>query len=143
MIRRALLVSVGMMIAAVIAACGSAAAEPTAVPATATTAPTPLPQIAIITADPIQDFDGFISQMPDADIECLTSSLGMERLEEFATGADPEERESESLANCFSNELVAGFMVGQIQNQIESVSGSSLACIASLLDDIPAARFPS
>jgi hypothetical protein len=137
MIHRALVIKIGLLLVVVLAACGSSV-EPTAVvTATPMVAPTPLPQIVIITADPETDFDGFVSQIPTADYECLTDAMGEGRLKELAGGDEPDESEQFELSNCFSNELVAGLIAGQIQRSLGEISGSSLACVASVLDDIP------
>lgn len=135
--RSPFLISIALLMTVVFVACGSAAAEPTAVPPTATPKPTPIPRISIITASPEQDFDGFIEQMPEADALCLTEAIGVERLSALAAGAEQDASERDVLARCFSNELVAGFIAGQIQSSLGSFSGSSSACVASLLDDIP------
>lgn len=134
---RGFVMLVGMLLAIVFVSCGSATTEPTAVLPTSTVAPTPLPQIAIITANPESDFDAFVSQIPTADYDCMAGGLGEDRLKELAAGEEPVESEQLTLSNCFSNELVAGFIAGQIQENLGEISGSSLACVASLLDDIP------
>ncbi|MDP6665874.1 MAG: hypothetical protein QF357_00580 [Dehalococcoidia bacterium] len=138
--RRTLLISIALVLALVAAACGNAAAEPTTVPQTPTPVPipTPVPEFTIITAGP-DDIEGFLAQMPEADAQCLTASIGLERLEDLASGdgGEPNASEVEALGSCFSNEFVAGFMAGQIQAKLGSFSGSSSACVASLLDDLP------
>ena len=138
--RRVLLVSVGLLLAFVFGACGGSAAEPTAIPPTSTRTPapiTPTPSISVITVAPQEDFEGFLAQMPAADADCLISSLGESRLAELAGGADSTAREQSVLAGCFSNELVVGFIAGQIQQASGSFSGSSMACLESLLVDVP------
>ncbi len=137
--RRGLLISVGPLLAFLFVACGGDA-EPTAVPPTSTRTPAPTPpasSISLITVSPQEDFEGFVAQMPEADAECLISSLGEPRLAELAAGADSTSHEQAMLGGCFSNELVVGFIAGQIQQASGSFSGSSLACLESLLADVP------
>lgn len=136
---RKVLVPILVVMSVAFVACGGAAAEPTAAPATSTPAPTPTPAISIITESPELDFDAFIAQMPAADVDCLTTNLGAERLEELATGGiELSDEENAVMSTCFSNEFVVGFLAGQIQRQLGEFSGSSMTCAASLLDDIPA-----
>lgn len=137
--RRTLLALITLLSVAVFAACGSTAAEPTEVPATATPVPTSTPAISIITESPELDFDAFVAQMPEADVECLTTNLGQDRLRELASGTiELSAEETQVMENCFSNEFVVGFLAGQIQRELGTFSGSSMACAASLLNDIPA-----
>ncbi len=137
--RSSFLISFVLLMAVVFGACESAVAEPTAVPPTSTPAPTPTPAIAIITESPVLNFDAFVAQMPDADIECLTRELGEGRLKELATGEiELSVAENDIMSGCFSNEFVVGFLAGQIQGELGTFSGSSMACAASLIGDLPA-----
>jgi hypothetical protein len=136
--RRILMVLVFGVISAAAVACGSTAAEPTAVPPTSTPAPSPTPAITIITESPDQNFDAFIAQLPEADVACLTAEVGEERLKALAVGdIEPSDEENAIFNACFSNEFVVGFIAGQIVTELGSFSGSSMACAASLLDDLP------
>ncbi|MBT3995541.1 MAG: hypothetical protein HOF01_07050 [Chloroflexi bacterium] len=125
--------------AIVFAACGNAASEPTEVPPTATPAPTSTPSIGIITESPETDFDAFLSQIPEADLACFNAKLGEDRMKSLALGEiETTDEEDAAIQGCFSNEFVVGFLAGQIQRELGVFSGSSAACAASLLDDIPA-----
>ena len=136
--RRTLPLSLAILFAVLFVGCGSAAAEPTAVPPTSTPAPTPTPAISIITESPELDFDAFLAQMPEADVECITAEFGTDRMRELAAGTtELDEAENTALSNCFSNEFVVGFLAGQIQTELGTFSGSSANCVASLLEDIP------
>ena len=138
MYRRSLLVSILVLVAAVFVTCGSTAAEPTEIPPTATPAPTSTPSIGIITELPETDFHAFLSQIPEADLECFTAKLGEDRLKALALGEiKTTDEENAATQRCFSNEFVVGFLAGQIQRELGVFSGSSAACAASLLDDIP------
>jgi hypothetical protein len=135
---RVLLVLIAVLISAVFVSCGDTAAEPTAVPATSTPAPTPTPSISIITESPELDFDAFLAQMPKADVECLTTELGVDRLKTLAAGGiELSDEEDAIMSACFSNEFVVGFLAGQIQRELGEFSGSSMGCVAILLDEIP------
>jgi len=138
--RSSMLISLVLIFAVVFVACGSTAAEPTPAPPTPTPtpAPTATPAISVITMSPEQDFDTVIGQMPEADVACIMAELGESRLKELATGTtELSEKENDILTGCFSNEFVAGFLAGQIRNELGTFSGSSMACVASLLADIP------
>ncbi|MDA1280733.1 MAG: hypothetical protein O3B95_11985 [Chloroflexi bacterium] len=132
-----LLISIGTPLAILAAACGSAAAEPTAVPPTSTPAPTPVPRLKIIAPAAVNDIEGFLAQMPEADVACLTSSVGPERFTALVSGAELEDSERDGVARCFSNQLVLGVLAGQIQAGLGSFSGSSLECVISLMDELP------
>ncbi|MDG0866667.1 DUF6810 family protein [Candidatus Lucifugimonas marina] len=138
--KRSLLILIAIaLVAAFLIACGSTAAEPTAAPATSTPVPTPTASIAIISDSPETDFDAFLSQIPESDVECFTAKLGEDRMKALALGEiELDEDEETAIQGCFSNEFVVGFLAGQIQQELGVFSGSSAACAASLLDDIPA-----
>jgi hypothetical protein len=138
MYRRSLLVPIFALVAIVFIACGGTAAEPTEVPPTATPAPTSTPAIGIITESPETDFDAFLSQLPEADVECFTAKLGEERMKSLALGEiETTDEEDAAIQGCFSNEFVVGYLAGQIQRELGFFSGSSAACAAALLDDVP------
>lgn len=136
---RSLLIALVLaMVSAFVVACGSTAAEPTVVPSTSTPVPTPTASIAIISDSPETDFDAFLSQVPESDVECFTAKLGEDRMKALALGeVELDEDEETAIQGCFSNEFIVGFLAGQIQQELGVFSGSSAACAASLLDDIP------
>ncbi|MGY8879748.1 MAG: hypothetical protein ACKVKV_03665 [Dehalococcoidia bacterium] len=86
MYRRSLLVPVFAFVAIVFIACGSSPAEPPKATPTVTALPTSTPSIGIITESPETDFDVFLSQIPEADVECFTAKLGEDRMKSLALG---------------------------------------------------------
>ncbi len=138
MYRRSLLVPIFVLVVSVFIACGSAPAELTKATPTVTPLPTSTPSIGIITESPETDFEAFLSQIPEADVECFTAKLGEDRMKSLALGEiETTDEENEAIQGCFSNEFVVGFLAGQIQRELGVFSGSSAACAASLLEDIP------